>query len=270
MVRAGLGDLVSKPVSIADWRLASLVADEHYCPLPWRMMEEAFALCRREAEDIGLRKPEAIKVLLEALVLSGFSMAVAGSSSPASGGEHLISHYWDMTAPREGRRRNLHGAQVGVATMITATLYQRLRALDPAEFNVPALVDATVTIEEREAEVRRRHGELAGVVWPEARKKYISPEQRRSRLERVVADWDVIWTELDRFLEPPEVIREILSRAGAITEASELGVSSNEVFRALTEARDIRARYTVLDFAAELGLLDEWAEDVIFESGVRG
>ena len=38
--------------------------------------------------------------------LSGLSMAVTGTSSPASGGEHLLSHYWDMTRLRDGLPAN--------------------------------------------------------------------------------------------------------------------------------------------------------------------
>jgi glycerol-1-phosphate dehydrogenase [NAD(P)+] len=51
-------------------------------------------------------------------MLNGVAMEVAGSSRPASGSEHLISHALDhiTTRPR------LHGLQVGVATYIVSRL----------------------------------------------------------------------------------------------------------------------------------------------------
>ena len=48
-----------------------------------------------------------------ALVMSGVAMEVAGSSRPASGSEHLISHAYDS---HRGATPSLHGLQVGVAT----------------------------------------------------------------------------------------------------------------------------------------------------------
>jgi glycerol-1-phosphate dehydrogenase [NAD(P)+] len=53
-------------------------------------------------------------------MLNGVAMEVAGSSRPASGSEHLISHALDHITARP----HLHGLQVGVATYIVARLQQ--------------------------------------------------------------------------------------------------------------------------------------------------
>ena len=39
---AGLGDLVSKPFCGCDWKIASLVKGEYYCPMPNRLLSEPF------------------------------------------------------------------------------------------------------------------------------------------------------------------------------------------------------------------------------------
>ncbi|HUT79394.1 MAG TPA: iron-containing alcohol dehydrogenase, partial [Polyangia bacterium] len=89
LIAAGLGDLESKPTSTADFRLGGLVRGEYHCRVPERVVIDA----ERRAADAapGLRHgdPEAVAVLTEALVLSGISMKLAGTSGPASGGEHL-------------------------------------------------------------------------------------------------------------------------------------------------------------------------------------
>jgi glycerol-1-phosphate dehydrogenase [NAD(P)+] len=57
--------------------------------------------------------------VVKALVSSGVAMSIAGSSRPASGAEHLISHQLDRISPGEA----LHGHQVGVASVMTAYLH---------------------------------------------------------------------------------------------------------------------------------------------------
>jgi glycerol-1-phosphate dehydrogenase [NAD(P)+] len=51
-------------------------------------------------------------------MLNGISMEICGSSRPASGSEHLISHALDTYSSRP----RLHGLQVGVATYIVSLL----------------------------------------------------------------------------------------------------------------------------------------------------
>ena len=51
-------------------------------------------------------------------MLNGIAMEVCGSSRPASGSEHLISHALD----RISARPRLHGLQVGVAAYIVSRL----------------------------------------------------------------------------------------------------------------------------------------------------
>ena len=91
MTQAGLADLLSKSTANSDWRMSSLVVGGYYCSKPLEMLEETETRCQEMAGEIGRGEPEAMRVLIAALVLSGYSMVVAGSSCPASGGEHLIS-----------------------------------------------------------------------------------------------------------------------------------------------------------------------------------
>ena len=51
-------------------------------------------------------------------MLNGIAMEMCGSSRPASGSEHLISHALDA----DSTRPRLHGLQVGVATYLVSIL----------------------------------------------------------------------------------------------------------------------------------------------------
>jgi glycerol-1-phosphate dehydrogenase [NAD(P)+] len=61
---------------------------------------------------------EGLRLLATALMLNGVAMEIAGSSRPASGSEHLISHALDMT----GARPRLHGLQTGTAAYLVSRL----------------------------------------------------------------------------------------------------------------------------------------------------
>ncbi|MEM2043049.1 MAG: iron-containing alcohol dehydrogenase, partial [Nitrososphaerota archaeon] len=59
-------------------------------------------------------------VLLKGLLLSGAAMALVGSSRPASGSEHMISHQIDAL----GKSKGLHGEQVALATVLMSRYHQ--------------------------------------------------------------------------------------------------------------------------------------------------
>jgi glycerol-1-phosphate dehydrogenase [NAD(P)+] len=269
LTAAGLGDLESKPTATADYRLAGLIRGEYSCRAPEKVVMQAEAKVAETAGSLPDGDPQALRLLTEALLLSGLSMKLAGSSSPASGGEHLISHYWDMTAPDEGRVEGWHGAQVGVATVVTASLFGRLRALSAASIDVEALVRDHPSAEEMERRIRDRHGKRADEVSAEYLKKHLGPDAHRRELERITNDWDRIWAGLDEILRPAERVREILRAGGGPTTVQGVGLTPDHLRKAFLAAREIRGRYTVLDFAAGLGLFDQ-AEEILKETGCLG
>lgn len=268
MARAGLGDLLSKPVSSADWRLSHRLLGEPFMALPVMMVEDAFRRTQALAEGIGQGRPEALGPLMEALLISGISMASAGSSSPASGGEHLLSHLWDMTSHYRGRPVGAHGAQVGVATLVTATLYQKIRAWKPGP---DALEHALAHWQPWESYRSRLQGlpdALRPLVEIESRAKLPTRDALRARLETVLGGWEALGADLDAWRKEPKGLRKVLEAAGAPTTARALGIPEIELREAYRIARDIRARYTVLDLAYELVLLDALEDTILEESGV--
>jgi glycerol-1-phosphate dehydrogenase [NAD(P)+] len=255
LILAGLGDLVSKPVCGCDWLIASLVKDEYYCPLPGSMMTESFESALGTFARLRQRDSEAVTTLMKLLTVSGLSMAIAGTSSPASGGEHLISHYWDMIHIRDGHPLGLHGAQVGVGTMISLALYERVRDCD---FAAASFAPAASSDEAR-SDIAEIFASLAGAVTPQwlAKLEQRSPDDLRLLTEHQVE----IKAEIDKSLRVGQAVRQALRESGAPTSAHELGISESELRAAILHSRKIRTRFTVLDVAAELGLLDDFASD---------
>jgi glycerol-1-phosphate dehydrogenase [NAD(P)+] len=111
---SGVGDLVAKFTAVADWKLAF-----HACGTPVddfaALLSDAtvFQFMARPVRDL-----DGTQLLGTALMLNGIAMAICGSSRPASGSEHLISHALDHLSVRP----RLHGLQVGVSTYLISRL----------------------------------------------------------------------------------------------------------------------------------------------------
>jgi glycerol-1-phosphate dehydrogenase [NAD(P)+] len=126
LMAAGFGDMIAKYTSLVDWRFSHIMADEPYCLTGAEWTQQALESCINHMEEIKESKIEGIKVLMQALVQSGLAMLLVGHSRSASGAEHHLSHYWEMDFLKNGKAQVLHGAKVGVATVIITDLYQRV------------------------------------------------------------------------------------------------------------------------------------------------
>ncbi|MBO4205135.1 iron-containing alcohol dehydrogenase family protein [Micromonospora echinofusca] len=114
--QAGIGDAVSNLNSVADWELGHRVRGEPIDGL-------AVTLARTGAEALvnhpgKITDDGFLTTLAEALILGGISMAVCGSSRPASGGDHEISHAIDHLFPGTGS----HGEQAGLGALFCTWL----------------------------------------------------------------------------------------------------------------------------------------------------
>lgn len=121
-LRAGIGDLIANPLALRDWKLGSDAGLERISDSAWQLSEESFRLIEPVLEaPLGPRcvGPELIGVIADALVTSGLAMMKAGTSRPASGAEHKISHAIDELY---GGRAH-HGAQVAFASLVSAALH---------------------------------------------------------------------------------------------------------------------------------------------------
>ena len=262
MIRAGLGDLLSQQTALVDWRLANLVEGTFYCPAVAGLVAGPMQRASQAADALNRREDPAVAQLTEALILSGFTMVMAGQSSPASGAEHLISHYWEMDAVTRGRGEPLHGSQVGVTCILTAGLMDRIGKTAVRDLPGPS-ANAPDSWEDAEPSLAVRHGALWKVVREEARAKHRRAADRAKRFARHQERWGEIWAVLRPLCPDPASLCEAMRRAGAPTTATELGLSVEDVHRSLLLAREIRNRYTILDLAAEVGLLDDWAKEIV-------
>jgi len=119
LTTAGCADIISNYTAVQDWRLANRLKNVEYSEYAGALSEMTAEMLVDNADSIKPNLEESAWLVVKALVSSGVAMSIAGSSRPASGAEHLISHQLDRIAPGQA----LHGHQVGVASILTEYLH---------------------------------------------------------------------------------------------------------------------------------------------------
>lgn len=114
---SGLGDMVSKITALADWKEAANRKLERYSDFASMLAYNSLDLLFIK-HSFDINAPEFQRSLTTSLLMSGISMEVAGTSRPASGSEHLVSHALDEVCARP----QMHGLQVGTAAYLCALL----------------------------------------------------------------------------------------------------------------------------------------------------
>lgn len=251
LTTAGLGDVIAKPVSTADWLMNHIFLDEYFCPFCSRMITDLEPAYFDHPQDIRDRKPAATEALFNTLLYSGIAMTVVGTSAPASGGEHMLSHTLDMMSSVDNNPHDLHGRQVGVGTILACALYEKILQIDkPQIVALPEEIDTEFW------------GALASSVQPQ----YIQKQPLMRTIGNKITD-TAIW---QRFLDAvklnvrgPEEIKRCLKTAGAAHTFAQIGCDRNRFRNAALHMHEIRKRPTVVDLAWLLDIFPHSIDEIM-------
>ena len=256
---AGVGDLSTVPNAVAEWRLAARLG--HGPPYNAAVVDDVLAanpLLPRLARAARDAEPDGIADLARLLAASGLSMGIVGSTAPASGTEHAVSHLMEMARTREGVPAAAHGMQVTVAARLAVRVWH--------------LVDATIRsgdVKVRIPEETTSHNAVARAFiefdpqtadecWTaySAKRNWLLAHQ--SQVETVVSEWDDFSRSLR--LASPEQFDEISHASGLPIHAEDLGVGYDDdlLFWALRNSHLLRERISIVDLADLLGV---WSDD---------
>lgn len=122
MIKAGYGDIIGKFSALNDWKLSHIVNGEYFCRYIYDLTLETVNKTLSLSDGIANGDEESIGALTEALVIVGILMSFAGSSRPASGSEHHLSHFFEITGIIDGMPYFPHGIDVAYSTVITAQI----------------------------------------------------------------------------------------------------------------------------------------------------
>jgi len=245
MIAAGFGDSICRPTAQADWLLSHLLLDTAYRALPFTLLEEDEAALLAAPEGLLSGDLDAMTRLARLLVMSGFGMTLCGGSYPASQGEHLIAHFLEMRG--DPARASFHGEQIAVTTLTMARIQgEMLRSAEPV---LGAPRDAIGTF------LDFYGPEVGAVCWQEFERKVLNGDRLAAANLRLQRNWPEIRQAVRAVHRTATTLESALRRCGAPTRPAELELSDQAYAEAVLHAREIRDRYTFLDFAVDCGAL---------------
>lgn len=114
---AGAGDVISNVTAVLDWKLAHRLNGEEFSSSAATLAEYASQELIERAHLVVQGVEESVWLVTKQILASGTAMAIASSSRPASGSEHLFAHALELY----GSGSSMHGEQCAIGSL--AALY---------------------------------------------------------------------------------------------------------------------------------------------------
>ena len=208
---AGVQDILAKHVSIADWKIASLVSGEYFCDRVCGMAQEALDIMNRCAHEIAEGKAPDLEAMAYTQMLSGLTMQILSNSRAASGAEHLVAHLVEMKPRGFENAHGLHGECVGVGTLMCCDAYHKLAERETVEVKPFQPID--------EAWVRWEFGDLADGILKENENDVLKTFDP----ENIKTHWQEI-REIIAKIPTYEELNDLYAAIGAKHTLEELGI----------------------------------------------
>lgn len=255
---SGFGELLSLYTAPADWWLAARVGlDSTFHETPRDLLLTFAGSPRQWGAGLDEGAPAAIEQLTRVLAIRGIGTGIAGTTACLSGVEHLVSHMLDMHAAARGLETGLHGAQVGVATLIASAAWEHLltrlaseraerRSID-REAAHSAVVGAFAPLD--------ASGALAGECWADCSRKLDAIDAAGERIDAVLAELPASVAAGEPTLMPVDDLAAALRVAGAAASPAELQhwLDDDIWLWAATHCHRMRNRFTVVDLLDLVG-----------------
>jgi len=254
LTAAGLGDMVAKFTSVADWELGRTLQGEKYDAEIAARMRSAAQSSVDYADAIASGSEAGVRALFDGLIESGFGMLDFGATLPASGSEHHISHFLEMKLLREGRHSIYHGAKVGIGVLICARRFNEVARM-PHDEAAERLAESALPNPFDEAEgIRRAYGPMSDQIL-EAQQPYLdmSDEEFAALKQNVLENWDEV-RRIAASVPSASDLERWIHNAGGPVVGPEVGLSDEEVAEAVHYSHYLKDRITINRIGLWLGL----------------
>lgn len=257
MLKSGLGDMLAKYVSIAEWRISHLITGEFYCEFIADTVRGALKNCVDNAKKLLCRDEKAVEAVFEGLIVCGIAMSYANNSRPASGVEHYISHIYDMRSLAFNTPTALHGIQCAVGTLIACKVYEQIKTVPFDEKKATTFVN-NFDKEKWFCELKSFIGAGAEPMIAAERVdlKYDKTTHLK-RLEKILKNQDKIKDVIDKEIPSARRIETILDDIRSPKSPEEIGQSCLDLPKVFCATKDIRDKYVLSRLCWDLGLIDD-------------
>ena len=236
MIQAGYGDIVGKFSALNDWKLSHVVLGESFCQENYDLIEQMLKKTLSLAEGLVNRDEESVRVLMEALVIVGIAMAFVGSSRPASGSEHHLSHYFEIVGIVRNEDYFCHGIDVAYSTVVTAALREEILETPWPD------TQFRPSREEYEAEVGRIYGPVAEGCIALQDKVGLYGKDMLSVYKEKEAEIRAVLAEVPKASEIEAMLKAVGMDMGEFYKL----YSQEKIDDAILYAKELKDRYTVL------------------------
>lgn len=235
MIQAGIGDILGKHSCLNDWKLSALVNGEYFCQTVCDLVYEAVETVGKLTEAAVARDEAALGALMEALVAVGFEMSYVGNSRPASGSEHHLSHYFEITGILDDTPYFSHGIDVIYSAVVTAAVRDKvLETENPKAF--------AHDVAAWEKEIRRIYSSSADEVIKLQKKM---GWYDMDGYQNVCGKWEQIKSILSTAPTQAQML-EIVGRIGLDYSEFVKLYGQKKIDDAVLYAKDLKDRYSVL------------------------
>lgn len=239
---AGFGDLLAKYIALADWKISHILTGEYYCEAIASLVKDTVNKVVSMADKITQDDEESAGNLMEALIFSGVAMKLVDSVRPASGAEHIISHFWEIKMLEKGLLSDFHGRKVGVATLIAADMYHQVVLND----KISPRREVLNYDELFSAYGKNFMGEI---------RKLNDPNVTDETTPEIISDrWQEIRDIVNSEIPTAETLRHAMKLAGAPTTISEIGVAPHLGALGVKYSPYMRHRLTLMRILPMLGI----------------
>ena len=240
MLQAGYGDIIGKYSCLNDWRLSNVINGEPLCDYIYNLTYDTVDAVAPLGSQIVMRDEKSIAALMRALVLVGIAMAYMGNSRPASGSEHHLSHFFEVTGLLFNEPYYCHGIDVAFSTYVTANMRRELLTVE-----VPKEKEFDLSV--WEADIKRIYGTKENFLTAD---EIISLQKKlgwisENKLPVYVQKWDEIREILSDSPTPDRAL-QMLASVGLHYADFEKMYSDTKIQNAKKYAKYLKDRYTVL------------------------
>ena len=236
MIQAGYGDIVGKYSALCDWKLSSLVNGEYFCPYIYETTFKMIEKTLKSAKGLLEREEESIKTLTEALMIVGIMMSFAGTSRPASGSEHHLSHFFEIVGIVNSDDYFSHGVDVAYSTVVTAKLREEIVKSDfPDKIYRPSSEEYKEKMNKIYKSVAEGCISLQNRIGNYSKDRIQIYKQKEEEIKNILSQ-----------MPSSEEIKQILSAVGLDIEEFYKLYGEQKIEDAMLYAKDLKDRYTVL------------------------
>jgi glycerol-1-phosphate dehydrogenase [NAD(P)+] len=241
LIAAGVGDALCRSTVQCDWLLSHLLLDTPYDASLFAPMLAHEQWLMAHPEKLLAREKGAIEQLMQLLLLGGEAMRAAGSSAPASQGEHMIAHAVESALSDEKflEKRTLHGHAIAVTTLTMARLQ--------AEMLARPAVPLSLVAPDKQA-MQRLWGEALTAQFLAAyAKKNLNPERIATLNSRLQQQWPSMAAQIRPLHVSADHLEALYRRFSLPTTSADLGWEAGIYAEILPLTRFTRERLTFLD-----------------------